>query len=261
MLVSLHILRAGARRLVPGTLLILPLAACSGGDLALPEEPEDRVPVQLRAVSGSGQSALVGSPVPHPLVVEALNAAGDPVEGAVVVFRFVDPPNGAEIAPPVSATDPTGRAEVEVVLGTPAGDQPVEARLDDPLRDLIVQFLLTAIPSNTGGGDDDDDDPPPPPPDDDDGDEGGGGGGGDDDGGNGSPGGGGGGDDDNDGGGNGGGGNGGDGGDHEGDGNDDEGKGKGGDDNGGRDNGGDDNDDNSGRGNGDDREDDDEDDD
>jgi hypothetical protein len=126
---------------------------------------------------------VVGTPVPHPLVVEALNSAGDPVEGAVIVFRFLDRPSGAEIAPPVSETGPSGLAEVAVTLGKPAGDQPVEARLDSPQREVSVRFLLTAIPSNTGGGDN-----PPPPPDDD----------GDDDRGGGSSGGGGGGAEDDD---------------------------------------------------------------
>jgi hypothetical protein len=81
------------------------------------------------------------------------------------VFRFLDSPSGAEIAPPVSETDPSGLAEVAVTLGKSAGDQPVEARLDSPRRDVSVQFLLTAIPSNEGGGGGGD--PTPPPPDDD----------------------------------------------------------------------------------------------
>lgn len=159
MLVSLQRMRAGARHLVTGTFL-LPLAACASGDLLLPEPPDDRTPVQLRVVSGSGQAAPVRSPVPHPLVVEALDAAGRPVAGAVIVFEFVDSPNGAAIAPPVSETDPEGRAAAEVVLGAPAGDQPVEARLDGGGSEASVRFLLTAIRVNTGGGGDDDDDPP-----------------------------------------------------------------------------------------------------
>jgi hypothetical protein len=173
-----------------GTLTILPLAlaACSDGDLFI---PDDRAPVQLRAVSGNGQSAVAGSPVPHPLVAEALDRAGRPVEGAVIVFQFVGQPDGAAIAPSASETDPDGLASVEVTLGRPVGDQPVDARLDDPERDVRVRFLLTAIRSNSGGGGGDDDDDPPPddggsgPPDD--------GAGADDDGGNGS-----GGDDDDD---------------------------------------------------------------
>ncbi len=174
--VSLLLARAGARRLGTRTVLPLALAACSDGDLFI---PDDRAPAQLRAVSGDGQSAVAGSPVPHPLVVEALDRAGRPVEGAVILFQFVGRPDGAAIAPSAPETDPDGRASVEVTLGRPAGDQPVEARLDAPERDARVRFLLTAIPSNSGGGGGDGDDDPPP-------DDGGNGGGGDvDNGGNG----------------------------------------------------------------------------
>ena len=170
MLVSLDHARAGARRLTIATILPLVLTGCSGGDLLLPDD--DRTPVQLRAVSGDGQSAVAGSPVPHPLVAQAVDRAGRPVEGAIVRFEFLDPPAGAAIAPAAPATDPSGRASVEVTLGTPPGDQPAEARLEGPDGDLRVRFLLTAIRPNSGGG--------------------GGGGGGDDDNDNGSRGGGGG---------------------------------------------------------------------
>ncbi|HEX2220275.1 MAG TPA: hypothetical protein VHG35_15840 [Gemmatimonadales bacterium] len=190
MLLSLIRMRVGARQLAWGTLLLL--TGCAGEDLLL---PGDGVPSQLRAVSGDGQTAVAGTPVRNPLVVEALDASGVPVPGALIVFQFVDPPRGADIAPPAPETDATGRAAVEVTLGTVAGDQPVEARLADPDRDLSVRFLLTAIqPVDGGGGGGGDDDPPPGDgPDDggdgggnDDGndggsDEGGGGGGGEDD--------------------------------------------------------------------------------
>jgi len=160
MLVSLIHTRVWARRLTRSSVL-LPLMACSGGDLLLPDDP---TPTQLERVSGDGQSAVAGSPVPNPLVVQAKNRAGRPVEGAVILFQFVDPPNGAAIAPSSPETNFDGRASVEVTLGTPAGDQPVEARLVDPAHNLRVTFQLTAIRSNSGGGGgggDDDDDPPP----------------------------------------------------------------------------------------------------
>lgn len=161
MLFSLIGVRVGARQLAGGTLPLL-LAGCGGADLLL---PGDGVPAQLRAVSGDGQTAIAGTPVRNPLVVEALDASGVPVPGAVIVFRFVDPPRGADIAPPTPATDDAGRAAVEVTLGTAAGDQPVEARLADPERDLSVRFSLTAIQPNDGGGggdgDEGGDDPPP----------------------------------------------------------------------------------------------------
>lgn len=178
MLVSLIGARVGARPLTMGALLLLPLAGCAGDSLLL---PDDRSPTQLRAVSGNGQTGLVGAPVRHPLVVEAIDGSGRPVEGARIMFEFVDPPNGAEIAPPLSETDATGRAEVEVTLGAPAGDQPVEARLADPESALKVTFLLTAIRPNDGDGGDDDEDPPPDDGPDDDEEGGGGGGDGDED--------------------------------------------------------------------------------
>ena len=143
--------------------------ACGAGDLFLPGDPNDGVPVELRALSGDGQTAVAGDPVRHPLVVQALDHEGRPVPGAVIVFEFVDPPDGAEIAPPNTETDSTGRASAAVTLGTPVGDQPVKARLADPASSLSVQFLLTALQPNRGGGGDDDG-------------EGGDGGGGDDDG-------------------------------------------------------------------------------
>jgi hypothetical protein len=174
MRVALVHARVGVRRLAGAIIVLLPLAACSSGDLLLPDDP---TPVQLRAVSGDGQSALAGSPVPHPLVVEVLDQAGRPVQGAVILFQFVNRPDGAAIAPPASETNPEGRAAVEVTLGTPVGEQPVDARVDDPERELRVRFLLTAIRNNNGGEDDDD---PPPPDDDGSGSPEDGGGGGDD---------------------------------------------------------------------------------
>ena len=73
MLVSLIRLRAGARHLARGALPTLAMAGCAGGDLQI---PDDRFPVQLRALSGSGQTAVVGSPVPYPREVEALDGQG-----------------------------------------------------------------------------------------------------------------------------------------------------------------------------------------
>ena len=116
MLVSLPPARAWVRCLATSGTALLPLAACSGGDLLL---PDDRTPARLEVVSGDGQSAVVGSPVPNPLVVEARDREGRPVEGAIILFEFVDPPNGAAIAPSATETSFDGRASVEVTLGTP----------------------------------------------------------------------------------------------------------------------------------------------
>ena len=184
MLTALIRTRLAARHCA-GAALITLLAGCAGDDLLL---PKDGVPSELRLVSGDQQSAPAGDPVEDPLIVEALDGVGRPVPGAVIVFEFVDPPTGAELAPANTETDAAGRASAEVTLGAPAGDQSVEARLADPASDLRVQFRLTALRPNGGGGGEGGGD--------DDGDGGAGGGGGGGGGGNG--GGGGGGDDDED---------------------------------------------------------------
>jgi hypothetical protein len=129
-------------------------AGCGGDDLLLPGSGDNDGPVELRRVSGSGQTAVAGDPVRHPLVVEALDRDRQPVAGTVVIFAFVDPPNGAEVAPGNDQTDTLGLASAEVTLGNAVGDQQVEARLADPASTLSVQFLLTALAPNDdeGGG-------------------------------------------------------------------------------------------------------------
>jgi hypothetical protein len=151
---SLIAIRFGVRYLAGGAFMTL-VAGCAGGDLVL---PEDGAPAVLRMVSGNQQRAPAGEPVKDPLVVEALDGAGRPVPGAVVVFEFVEPPSGAELEPANTETGDDGRAWAEVTLGTPVGDQSVEARLDGPVNDLKVQFRLTALQRGGGGGDGDDDD-------------------------------------------------------------------------------------------------------
>jgi hypothetical protein len=156
MLTAIIPIRLATRHLAGGALISL-LAGCAGDSLLL---PKDGTPAELRMVSGDRQTAPAGDPVEEPLIVEALDGAGRPVPGAVIVFEFVDPPRGAELAPANAETDAAGRASAEVKLGTPAGDQNVEARLDDPASDLSVQFRLTALQprgggDDEGGGDDD----------------------------------------------------------------------------------------------------------
>lgn len=132
------------------------LAGCGGDDLLLPgsDPVPDDGPVELRRVSGSGQTAVAGDQVRHPLVVEALDRARQPVAGTAIIFEFVDPPNGAEVAPANDQTDTLGLASAEVTLGNAVGDQQVEARLADPASTLSVRFLLTALAPNDdeGGG-------------------------------------------------------------------------------------------------------------
>jgi hypothetical protein len=135
---------------LPGVLLILILAqtGCGSGDLLLPGGP-----TALRPLSGDGQSAVLGSRLPEPLVVEVSDAEGRHVAGATVDFTFAgEVPDGA-VTPQTATTDEQGQASAEVQLGTVEGDQPVEARVaGDGDSTLRARFTLTALPRNDGGG-------------------------------------------------------------------------------------------------------------
>ena len=104
--------------------LALAVLACAGGDLTL---PNNGAPVELTAVSGDGQQATIGSRLPRPLVAQVTDAAGRPVAAVPLVFRFQTAVPDAEITPSSVQTDSTGRASVEVRLGSTTGPQTIEA--------------------------------------------------------------------------------------------------------------------------------------
>jgi hypothetical protein len=148
--------------------LPLLVLACGGDDLLL---PSSGAPASLRLVSGDLQQGLTGIMLPEPLVVEALDRTGRPVEGSRILFRFQAATEGAQVSPDTAVTNAEGQAEAEVRLGQAPGGHPVEAIVVNGDLDLAVRFLLTALTRPA----------PPDPPDGGDGDGGGAGGGGDDD--------------------------------------------------------------------------------
>jgi hypothetical protein len=144
---------------VPGTLLFSLLSAalglaglgCGSSDLSL---PNDGAPATLTAVSGDGQEAKVGSPLPEPLVAGVSDAVQRPVPDVRLVFRFQNEVPGGEIDPPAVQTDSVGRALVRVRLGTTSGPQTIEAVIDEEnAPDTRALFQVTAVqPGNDGGG-------------------------------------------------------------------------------------------------------------
>jgi hypothetical protein len=132
----------------------LGLLACGGGDLTL---PPDVSPASLDVVSGNGQLGTVGTPLPRPLVVRVTDAAKQPV--ANVTLRFETQVPEAEIDPPVTATNDTGVAAVQVRLGSTKGVQTIVASLAEA-EALKTTFALIAVandPRDDGDGDDDGD--------------------------------------------------------------------------------------------------------
>lgn len=139
-----------ASRLAAGPLFAWLAAGCSGGDLLL---PGSGTPAELRALSGDRQEAEVGATLPDPLVVLATDAAGRPVVGVEIAFRF-DGDVGGDVAPELVRTDSEGEAEAQVRLGIASGAQLVDAMVVEGPTDATVTFRLTALPPDNGDGGD-----------------------------------------------------------------------------------------------------------
>jgi Big-like domain-containing protein len=135
-------------RRLGGLFIATGLVACGSGDLTF---PADRNPASLRAVSGDGQEGTVGSKLRDPLVVRLTDGSSRPVPGASLRFQS-DAPD-AELNPASVETDDSGRASIQVRLGTTTGTQTIEARLSDAApSDIRATFGLTALARKGKGG-------------------------------------------------------------------------------------------------------------
>lgn len=98
--------------------------------------------VVISAVSGDGQSAVVGAALPQPLVVSLVDAASRPIVGLRVDF------SGATFSPTFGTTDAAGRVSVGVTLGRTAG--PVALAVTVSALRLTKVFSATALPGPAG---------------------------------------------------------------------------------------------------------------
>ncbi len=131
----------------PALLLALALAgACDGGDLRLPSENEAEVTIDQ---GGDNQIGTAGEALPQPLIVRAVDVAGQGVTGLPVTWLVRS--GGGSIDPAAAETDSDGFATARWTLGPVDGAQQVQARV--PGAEPVL-FTATA----TGG-----EDPPPLP--------------------------------------------------------------------------------------------------
>ncbi|HET6576960.1 MAG TPA: Ig-like domain repeat protein, partial [Gemmatimonadales bacterium] len=82
-------------------------------------------PTTLERISGDGQSAVVGTSVPDPLVVRARDAAGNPVAGLGVTWVVTT--GGGSVLPQNGTTGPEGLASTRWTLGQSPGGNTVTA--------------------------------------------------------------------------------------------------------------------------------------
>ena len=120
--------------------VLLAVAACSGGDLALPSGAEPQVEV----VQGDEQVAPPASRLADPLIVRLVDANGRGIPDRAVVW--VVNSGGGSINPATGTTDAEGFASAEWTLGPAEGPNRVDAQVPG-----IGTVVFTAIANEDGG--------------------------------------------------------------------------------------------------------------
>lgn len=102
--------------------------------------------VAIAAVSGTGQSAVAGTPLANPLVVQVEDEHGNPVTGVLIEWTAS---GGASVGEPTTTTDENGRASVTLTLGGSPGAQGAQAAADG-LAGSPAEFTATATVGSAG---------------------------------------------------------------------------------------------------------------
>jgi len=135
---SMHrLLRDGTR-----VLALLALCACGGT-----ESPNTSAPVKIVAISGGGQTADLGQPLPQPLVARVTTAAGTPASGVSVTFAVS---SGAGILSPATvSTDASGNASTTFTMGQTPGVTTVSAA-SGAVAGAAADFIVSTGPTIVG---------------------------------------------------------------------------------------------------------------
>ncbi|HST61062.1 MAG TPA: hypothetical protein VLK84_20325, partial [Longimicrobium sp.] len=133
--------------------LLLALAACGGDTPAATEAPVDKGPVRFLILSGNEQTGAAGEELPEPVVVQALDASGNPAPGRHVGFAVTA--GGGVMFVGGGVTDAFGIVKDYWTLGRVAGQpQLVEARSVDAAtnaRQVLGVFQATAVAGAAAG--------------------------------------------------------------------------------------------------------------
>ncbi len=113
----------------------VPLATACPGVIVLAGRP-----ATLLALSGNDQSGVVGAQLPQDLIVQVLDALGNPVSGAQLTWEVIA--GGGTLPAAAAVTDPNGAAEAQWVLGPTL----ITATLQVQVNNSNVRLLLGAHP-------------------------------------------------------------------------------------------------------------------
>jgi hypothetical protein len=119
------------------------VTATSGSASATAQVAVVQTPTQLQKISGDGQSALAGSQVTAPLVVQVNDAGGSPIPGRTATFTVTQ--GGGSTGAATVATGADGRASTGFTTGTVSGS-PQGVSVTIASTALSVSFAATASP-------------------------------------------------------------------------------------------------------------------
>ena len=105
-----------------GVGVVLSLTGLSGcGEGVAGNSVGPGTPPIVAVVDGNNQSAAVGDPLPHPIIVSVISADGAPEVGETVNWSIVS--GGGQVSAASTITDGAGHASVNWTLGTAVGEQ------------------------------------------------------------------------------------------------------------------------------------------
>jgi hypothetical protein len=117
-------------------------AGCSGGDLALPSDPQ---PERLMLVDGQGQEGRPGQRLPTELVVRLVDGSGEGVPDRPVTW--VVSAGGGQVQPRADSTDQEGYLRARWTLGPEIGVNTLDAVASNI---GLVTFTATAVEGGAG---------------------------------------------------------------------------------------------------------------
>jgi alpha-tubulin suppressor-like RCC1 family protein len=127
--------------------ITIALACCTVLSCSSSNSSGPRTAAHFSVVSGGGQSAVVGTQLPNPLVVKVTDAQGNPVQSQTV--NFVVTSGGGSVFGGAETTNGDGIARELWTLGTSTSDsQRVQARAVDPTTGQPLTFgifIATAL--------------------------------------------------------------------------------------------------------------------
>ncbi len=119
------------------------VTATAGSASATAQVAVVQTPTQLQKISGDGQTALAGSQLTAPLVVQVNDAGGSPIPGRTVTFAVSQ--GGGSTGATSVATGADGRAATSFTTGTVSGS-PQAVSVSIAATALSVAFAATASP-------------------------------------------------------------------------------------------------------------------